>query len=444
MEIRPGLKYYLSLPIHPIGLAVFRMAFGILMFCSSLRFLLYGWIEKFYIEPVFFFKYYGFEWVSVAPAGLLYGLFGLMMLASLGIAFGYRYRISSILFFALFCYFELLDKTYYLNHYYLVSLIALWMIFLPANRYASLDIYFGRVKSSLIPRYFVLCLQIQIAIVYVYAGFAKIGSDWLLDALPMKIWLRQYSPDSFLGGLLADPITAYFASWFGCIYDLSIVFFLSWNKTRAFAYFTVIAFHIATWLLFPIGVFPFVMIGFTLIFFPNRSFRKLQGLINKIGAALSPEKPSFNIKAFAPFALSLIFLQVAIPLRSLAYPGSVLWHEQGFNFSWKVMRVEKAATALFTVSDPATNRTWEVYNGKHLNAIQEKMMAIQPDFILQYADYLGKHYSETYGFTDPVVKADVFVSINGSKLQRFINPNVNLQPLSDGWKHKSWILDPEE
>ena len=38
-----------------------------MMLLSIVRFWSYGWIDKFYLQPKFFFSYYGFEWVK--PVG---------------------------------------------------------------------------------------------------------------------------------------------------------------------------------------------------------------------------------------------------------------------------------------------------------------------------------------------------------------------------------------
>ena len=35
-----------------------------MMLISIIRFWAYGWIEKFYIEPKFFFSFYGFDWIE--------------------------------------------------------------------------------------------------------------------------------------------------------------------------------------------------------------------------------------------------------------------------------------------------------------------------------------------------------------------------------------------
>ena len=81
-------------------------------------------------------------------------------------------------------------------------------------------------------------------------------------------------------------------------------------------------------------------------------------------------------------------LQVIVPLRAFAYPGHLFWTEQGYRFSWRVMLMEKAGYAVFRVHDPATGRRWEASNYEHLTPNQEKMMATQPDMILQFAHHL--------------------------------------------------------
>ncbi|TXC77009.1 HTTM domain-containing protein [Luteibaculum oceani] len=424
---------------------MFRMAFGALMLFSGIRFWSKGWIQEFYVEPTFFFKYYGFEWVQPLPEIGLYLVFTLMLLSSLGILLGYRYRIATLLFFLSFNYFELLDKTYYLNHYYLISLLSIWLMIIPTHKTLSLDAKAGRVANTDVPRLYIYLLQFQIAAVYFFAGMAKVAPDWLFHAMPMKIWLRQFDPNSFLGLVMHAPIVAFIASWFGCIYDLSLPFLLSFKKTRPLAYVAVIVFHLATWVLFPIGVFPFVMIGLTLIFFPAETWLKAADKY------LPRVKSWLNISAvkntFSPrliwIIIPLISWQILFPLRSWIYPGNVYWHEQGFNFSWRVMRVEKAGIATFYVEDKETGKEWEVLNEEYLTPVQEKMMAVQPDFILQYAKFLAEEYKWRHDIKNPVVTADVFVTMNGSPLRRFIKSDVNLHSLKDGWSHKTWILPQE-
>ncbi|HEY0091634.1 MAG TPA: HTTM domain-containing protein, partial [Flavobacterium sp.] len=107
---------YLNTYTESSTLAFFRFAFGVMMFFGLVRFTLNGWIEEFYLLPVFHFTYFGFEWVK--PIGnYTYLLFILCAISSLMVAIGYRYRLAIVLFFLSFTYIELMDKTTYLNHY---------------------------------------------------------------------------------------------------------------------------------------------------------------------------------------------------------------------------------------------------------------------------------------------------------------------------------------
>ncbi|HLG03088.1 MAG TPA: HTTM domain-containing protein, partial [Bacteroidia bacterium] len=57
METRFSSFLYRQVPVAP--LVVFRIAFGLLMFASTLRFVLKGWVDQLYIQPKVFFPYYG-------------------------------------------------------------------------------------------------------------------------------------------------------------------------------------------------------------------------------------------------------------------------------------------------------------------------------------------------------------------------------------------------
>ena len=168
-------------PTHIAPLAIFRIAFGALMFMSTIRFFLKGWIADFYITPKFYFPYYGFEWVTPLDADGMYVVFVLMALSSLMIMVGLFYRLSSIVFFFSFAYVELLDKTYYLNHYYLISIIAFLMMLVPAQRYFSFDALRNPdIEVSRVPGWTINIFKLQLCLTYFFAGISKINYNWLI------------------------------------------------------------------------------------------------------------------------------------------------------------------------------------------------------------------------------------------------------------------------
>ncbi|SHJ02385.1 Vitamin K-dependent gamma-carboxylase [Mesonia phycicola] len=442
------INAYINTYTNAAPLAFYRMAFGIMMFFSLLRFTLNGWIEKFYIIPQFHFTYYGFSWVK--PLGIYtYVIFLLCAISAITVAIGYKYRLSIIIFFLSFTYIELMDKTYYLNHYYFISVVSFVMIFLPANTYFSVDAKQKPNKASkVIPRYGTDILKILIGIVYLYAGIAKLNSDWLFNAMPLKIWLPSKADLPILGALLIKPWVAYAFSWIGALYDLAIVFLLINKRTRIVGFIFVVIFHLLTRLLFPIGVFPFVMIVSSLIFFDPKFHEKILNFLERF-LKIIPKKTNLNTSKkqtyfaskIAPSVLIIVvLLQLIIPFRYLLYENELFWTEEGYRFSWRVMLMEKAGYTEFSILDPETGKFKIVDNTKHLTRFQEKQMSFQPDFILEYAHYLYDYYKKNMGMTDPEIKVKSYVSLNGRLSKPYINPHINLAKQDESFKQKTWIL----
>tara|TARA_B100000674_G_C37938300_1_gene961382 strand:- start:811 stop:2169 length:1359 start_codon:yes stop_codon:yes gene_type:complete len=428
----------------PYPLALYRIGFGILVMFSLARFALNGWIESLYLEPDFHFSYYGFSWVK--PIGIYtYLVFLICFSSALFVSIGYKYRFAIITLFLSFTYIELMDKTTYLNHYYLISCISFLMIFLPCASFFAVD----SKKNIKVPKWTIDSLKFLIVIVYIYAGLAKINSDWLLHAQPLKIWLRAKYTIPIIGEtLLQKDFSYYLFSWGGMIYDCIIPFLLLYKRTRYFAFFMVLVFHIMTRILFPpIGMFPYIMIFSCIIFFDNGVHKKILDFIRSILKLKVKNDNKFDSHSsriikhrFILPILSLFFiLQIIFPLRSIFYPGELLWTEQGYRFSWRVMLIEKAGYTTFKVVDNSSNKFQLVDNMEFLTPFQEKQMSFQPDMILEYAHYLGATF-EKRGFKDVSVYADSYVTLNGRPSKRFIDPKVDLLKQKNDLKHKTWIL----
>ena len=428
----------------PYPLALYRIGFGILIMFSLARFASNGWIESLYIEPDFHFSYYGFSWVK--PLGIYtYLIFLICFASALFVTIGYKYRYSIVILFLSFTYIELMDKTTYLNHYYLLSCISFLMIFLPCATYFSID----KQENVKIPQWTIDSLKILIVIVYIYAGLAKINSDWLINAQPLKIWLRAKYTIPFIGEtLLQKDYSYYLFSWGGMIYDCVIPFLLLYKRTRYFAFFMVIAFHIMTRVLFPpIGMFPYIMIFSCVIFFDNSLHKKILDFIRQfLGLRIkSLEKFKSDINSYAksrliiPIVVLFFIFQIIIPLRNNFYQGELFWTEQGYRFSWRVMLTEKAGYTTFKVVDNKNKNFQVVDNMDFLTPFQIKQMSFQPDMILEYAHFLGDTFKKR-GFNDVSVFADSYVTLNGRPSKRFIDPKVDLYKQKNDLKHKTWII----
>ncbi len=440
--------HYFHKTTEAAPLAAFRIFFGLLMFVGILRFWAKGWIAHLYIEPRFFFSYYGLEFIR--PLGVYtYGLFAICALSAIMITLGYRYRLAMTAFFLSFTYIELMDKTTYLNHYYFVSVLSFLMLFLPAGAYFSIDAYLRPEKCyQRIPLWCADSIKLLLSIVYFYAGLAKLNSDWLVQAQPLGIWLSTQSDFPLLGPWMNERWLHYVFSWGGALYDLSVPFLLFYSRTRVFAFVLVVLFHATTRVLFPIGMFPYIMIVSTLIFFSTDFHRKL---LRYISSSLRMENNTFdNGRQWLPqtslrYRLSLhtlfIFfvLQLCLPFRHLLYPGELFWTEEGYRFSWRVMLMEKAGYAGFQVVDALSDERFYVDNSDFLSPLQEKQMSTQPDFIVQYAQYLKKHF-EQQGHQNLQIFVESYVALNGRPSRAYIDPNTDLAREEDSFRHKTWIL----
>ena len=251
------------------SVAAFRICFGLLVAYSSIRFLAKGWVDSLYLGPAHHLTYVGFEWVRPWPAPWMHLHVAGLAILGLVIAAGYRTRLCAALFTVGFAYTELIDAALYLNHYWFVTLVGVLLVLLPTGHHWSVDAATGRVAAAAtVPVGAVWALRAQVAVVYCFAGLAKWNPDWLLRAKPMRLWLADHGDVALVGPLLDEPWVAHAASWAGMAFDCSVVALLLRRRTRPFAFFAVVGFHLVTGMLFPIGVFPWVMIAGALLFFP--------------------------------------------------------------------------------------------------------------------------------------------------------------------------------
>ncbi|WP_299122868.1 HTTM domain-containing protein [uncultured Tenacibaculum sp.] len=439
------VKKYLQKNTEAAPLAVFRIFFGFMMFCSLVRFWLKGWIDELYIKPKYSFSFYGFEWIK--PLGnYTYILFIICAIAAVFVMLGYKFRIAIVTFFLSFTYIELMDKSYYLNHYYFVSLIAFILIFLPANAYFSIDAKKNKELSfQKVPNWTIDSIKLMLGIVYFYAGLAKLNSDWLFRSSPLNIWLPVQNDLPIVGSLMPKVWFHFAMSWAGAIYDLTIPFLLLYKRTRIYAFIMVVVFHVFTRILFSIGMFPYIMIVSTIIFFDAKLHHRILEVVASIFRIskkyFDQNKTLFNVKkqkAIVRILTVFFIFQLLFPFRYLLYPGELFWTEEGYRFSWRVMLIEKAGYAEFKIIDKETNKQLYVTNSDFLSTIQEKQMSFQPDFILEFAHFLGDTYKER-GMKNPQVYVDSYVTLNGRLSTQFIDPTVDLYQQKESFKHKNWI-----
>lgn len=447
-----GIVTLLFTPVDVASVALFRMAFGAILLWEIYRYFVKGWIDRYWVEPVMTLHYYGLDWLEPLPRAGMYAVFALMGIAATLIAAGLAYRIAAAVFCVLFAYVFFLDQSRYLNHFYFVFLLSLLMMFIPAHREWAINTKLQKTaRSRFIPAWCLWLLRFQIGVVYVFAGIQKINSDWF-HGEPMRTWLARKTDWSLVGPLFDDERTVAFFTFGGIAFDLLVVPGLLWRRTRPFAFAAALAFHLFNSQFFKIGIFPWLMIAATTLFFAPDWPRHLAARFTNrpvSRVALPPPeslrlddldlKRQITLWLLAAYAM----FQLLFPLRAVLYPGNHLWTEEGMWFSWNMMLSEKRSLIVFTVVDPQTNQRVDVYPEMYVKQLQYVVGTRCPDSVVQIAHYIAQRARES-GSKDAKVYVKWYMSMNGREPQLYVDPNVDFAAMPRGLRPKRWILALEK
>ena len=427
------------------SIALFRIAFGVIMLIEVIRYFEMDWISTYWIEPEHHFPFWPF--LNLEPLsgdGMYYLFYGLGALSIL-IILGLFYRLSSVLFFLSFTYMFLLEQTRYLNHFYLIVLFSFVLMFIPAHRSLSLDAkLFKGVGSDYIPSWCLWLLRFMIGVPFFFGGIAKINPDWLAGQ-PLSIWLAHDTDFPIIGQYFTEHWMIIIMSYSGLFIDLLIVPLLLFKRTRIWAFIIGFMFHVMNSELFTIGIFPWFMIASTTLFFSSSWPRTIINSLvkrpiwpikkqdeNKINT--SPKNQKLILIGLGIWA----FLMIALPLRHFLIPGNVSWTEDGHKYAWHMKLRTKRASGVFNIvaKDGSIQETINVE--EYLMPWQERKVIARPPMIWQMAQILKKEYASEG--IDVYVYADIKATLNGRRYQQFTDPNVDLasEPFPV-WKAK-WIL----
>ena len=418
-------------------LVVFRIFFGFLVACESFGAILTGWVKRVLIDPQFTFSFIGFEWLQPLPGYGMYWYFITMGFFGLAIMLGYRYRIAIICYTILWAGAYFMQKTAYNNHYYLLFLISFLMIFLPANRYASMDVKQKRVKEEkTMPYWISLLFIIQVAIVYVYASIAKLYPDWL-DGTFTRNLLANSTNKMILKELFLQKWFYMFIAYMGIVFDLLIVPLLLFKRTRIIALIASLSFHLFNAVFLEIGIFPFFALTFALFFYEPETIRRtfLKKKPSFIGETLQPNFYGKKIVYF--LIIPYLIVQLLLPIRHHFIEGDVLWTEEGHRLSWRMMLRERNGYIIIKIKDLKTGQE-SIYNyGKNLTDKQAHNLATKPDFIWQYCQRIKKEYKGK----PTAIYIDCKNSINRKEYKTLIDPTFDMAKAEwDYFGHNEWVV----
>lgn len=433
---------YLQAPVDAASVAAFRIVFGLMVAWDAMRYMTSGWIDEYYIAPQIHFTYLYFGWVRPWPGQWMYAHFAVIAFAAVALAFGMAYRSAAVLLFVAYSYVFLLEQSVYMNHYYLIALLAFLLIFIPAQREFSFARWRTPSIPATVPRWAVLILRFQLFVVYFYGAIAKLNPDWL-SGEPMYSELVARGPDvPAIAAHFPPAVLAYGIAYGGILIDATVPLLLCFRRTVWIGFACATVFHTLNELFLHIGIFSYLMTGAITIFFapdwPRRAWHRLTG--RSLPPPVVIDRPPTGRRgALLVAALHLyVVWQLLFPFRHWLFPGSVGWTEEGHRFAWHMKLRKKDSTIAIHVFDPASGRRWDIDPKADLFPRQIRKLETFPDILLQYVHH-HRDRLRAQGI-DPVITVDWLCSLNGAPYERLVDPAVDLAAQPRTWRHAAWLL----
>lgn len=433
----------LTAPVDGASLAVVRFAFGAIVVWEVLRYVDRGWIARYYLDAPVQFTYLFAPWLRPLPGVGMYVVFALLAVAGAALALGAWTRVAAAVAALCLGYAFLLEQSRYLNHGYLMVLVAVLLVVVPTDRTWSVDAW-RRGRDRKAPFWAVVALRFQVGVVYAFAGVAKLHPDWLAGR-PLDRWLRGHDDVPLLGWATALPNAPVLFAWGGLLLDGLAVPLLLWRRTRLPTFGALVVFHAGNDQLFSIGVFPALAVALTTVFFaPDwpRFGRLRSARAPARPVALRPAPRGRRVGAAEAAALALLatfaIVQVALPLRHHAYPTDVTWSEDGHRFAWRMMLRSKQGDLRLVVVDRADGTSRTLPARELVASWQHGQVSTRPDLIQQLAHHVAR--SEAASGRDVAVHALAFVALNGRPPRMLIDPTVDLAATRRTWRSAPWVL----
>ena len=394
-------------------------------------------IRSMFLEPRMHFTYLGFDWVKPWPAPGMYVHFLVTAISAACIMVGFKYRLATMAFFLTFTFIFLLDLSWYLNHYYLICLLAFLLMMLPAERAFSIDAMRNpALRSDTVPTWVLWILRFQIGVPYFFGGIAKLNSDWF-HGEPIRTWLAEKTDFPLIGHYFTAEWCVDLFVWEGLLLDLFVVPLLLWRHTRLVTLVIVWMFHGMNAQLFDIGVFPWLMLAATtLVYLPTQWTSRLR-LWKRRNEMDEPAGTPHHIPAWVALLMcGFVAGQLLIPFRHFLYPGHVAFTREGHYFSWRMkLNIRHRDFQLAVHYEDGTQESvelseWVTYPqfGRILSTGQ----------ILQLARFVREH-KERETEMRAEIRGTITAALNGREPAILVSTDVDLSRQRRGLLPATWI-----
>lgn len=445
MNWKTKFKDYLLEPTHGHVLGLFRIVFGCFMVYEMLDYIQIDLVSNAFILPQVHLSYY--DWLQPLPEIVLDGMLSAMLLSAVLISLGLLFRPACFVFAAFYGYFLLLDKSIFNNHLYLFVLFAFVLGFTHADRFFSVRNILGKEKMTnlRVPRWEIFIFQLHFSIVYFYGGLAKINPDWLFRCEPVRTMIDIMPASNPLAFLFKHEFQVYVETYGGILFDLGVPFLLWYKRTRLWVLPLVLFFHFSNSLTFnDIGIFPFIMIFSTIIYFDPEELPFLRKMV-----ALKPKDKKTSLLTSPTWMQKLlvgyIVFQLLFPFRGLFLPNPVNWTMIANRFAWRMKSQSRLVDEFkYTIQDGPNSEPIPVEIEKFINPMQIKVVAHDPIAAADVAKELARQGKER-GMADPIVKASIRVRWNGYPSAYTLNPAIDLSKVEySPYRKLDWVMPVPE
>jgi uncharacterized membrane protein YphA (DoxX/SURF4 family) len=399
-------------------LGVFRIIFGLAFIKETFR--VKESIFPFYLEPDTLFKWPFFEWVELLPEQYLYLLSSLLILSAFMILLGFFTQFFSIIASFIYAYFFFLDRSYYNNHYYLILLIVIILSFVKSDTKWSLKELFFKTNGT-VPVWNVFVFRVQFAIVYLYGATAKFNADWLSGrTMKASIDSEAYQGLKQLFPFNKD-ILILFLTHAGWIFDLTVPLLLLHKKGKYVALPFLVIFHTINGFNLNIGVFPFLMMGATIVYWGDGLREVLNfKVIKSVKLSITTQCASFLLVFYLMF-------QFLFTLRHFLIKGDYNVTGEGYNFSWK-MKGNAIELKRYDIYCFDLIHKTEYKIPLNLHKKQYSTLSSVPLSNIPFAQYISNQISKQYHVNKDSLKVNAFIkiSLNGSDDFYLIDTSYNL------------------
>ncbi|XP_006616444.1 vitamin K-dependent gamma-carboxylase [Apis dorsata] len=246
-------------PSDPASLGVVRALFGLCMVLDVVEERGLGDVDIKWGDPMecHFPLIHGMKPLSLP---WMISIYTIMWIGAFGIMLGSRFKIACACFLIPYWYIFLLDKSYWNNHTYLYGIVVILFWGTGADKYFALDASETKRSDNTVPLWNYFILKFQFFALYFLAGLKKSGVEWL-SGYAMANLSRHWVFSPFRLFLTTEQTDFFIVHWFGFIFDLTVGFWMLFDKTRIPAMVFCTAFHLMNSRLFSIGMFPYVCLA---------------------------------------------------------------------------------------------------------------------------------------------------------------------------------------